>query len=111
MLATCHGFLVDDDCGRLVGVVEDVELDPGSAYPVRLLVVLGWGRQRIMVSAEDVIELAPGGRRLVVACRAGHRVPARRPEVAEPAGPMLVRAAGRIREWLAGVRTGDRPRR
>jgi hypothetical protein len=111
LLATCHGFLVDDDCGRLVGVVEDVELDPGSAYPVRLLVVLGWGRQRIMVSAEDVIELAPGGRRLVVACRAGHRVPARRPEVAEPAGPMVVRAAGRIREWLAGVRTGDRPRR
>jgi NhaA family Na+:H+ antiporter len=111
MLATCHGFLVDDDCGRLVGVVEDVELDPGSAYPVRLLVVLGWGRHRIMVPAEDVIELAPGGRRLVVACRAGHRVPARRPEVTEPAGPMLVRAAGRIRAWLAGVQPGNRPRR
>ena len=111
MLATCHGFLVDDDCGRLVGVVEDVELDPDSAHPVRLLVVLGWGRRRIMVPTGDVIELAPGGRRLVVACQAGHRVPARRPEVAEPTGPMLVRAAGRIRAWLAGVQPGDLPRR
>jgi hypothetical protein len=102
MLAACHGFLVDDDCGRLVGVVEDIELDPGSANPVRLLVVLGWGRQRIMVSAEDVIELAPGGRRLVVACQAGHRASARRPEVAEPAGPMLVRAAGRLAGFGGG---------
>jgi hypothetical protein len=100
MLATCHSFLVDDDCGRLVGVVEDVELDPDSAHPVRLLVVLGWGRQRIMVPTEDV----------VVACRDGHRGPARRPDVAERAGPMLVRAAGRIRAWLAGVQPGGRPR-
>ena len=111
MLATCHGFLADDDCGRLVGVVEDVELDPGSAQPVRLLVVQGWGRQRIMVPAGDVIELAPGERRLVVACRAGHRVPARRPEAAQRAGPVLSRAAGRIWAWLAGVQSGDRPRR
>jgi hypothetical protein len=75
VLASCHDFLVDDDCGRAVGVVEDVVTVPDSAGPARLLVVQGWGRHRMTVSVDDVVEVVPGGRRLVITCRAGHRPP------------------------------------
>jgi hypothetical protein len=72
VLAGCQGFLVDDDCGRAVGVVEDVVMDPDSSGPARLLVVQSWGRRRLVVPLDEVVEVAPGGRRLVTACRAGH---------------------------------------
>jgi len=73
VLASCHDFLVDDDCGRAVGVVEDVVMAPDSAGPARLLVVQGWGRSRVTVPVDDVVEVVPGGRRLVIGCGAGHR--------------------------------------
>ena len=75
VLVNCYDFMVDDDCGREVGVVERVDMEPDSAVPGRLQVVQGWGRRRTMVSVDDVIEVAPGERRLVIACRAGHRKP------------------------------------
>lgn len=56
-------------------VVESADIDPDPAVPARLLVVQGWGRQRTTVSVDDVIEVAPGERRLVIKCRAGHRTP------------------------------------
>lgn len=75
LLRCCYGFLVDDDCGRAVGVVEGVVVGADEADPMLLLVVQGWGRRRIMASTDDVLEVAPGGRRLVIACRDGHLPP------------------------------------
>jgi hypothetical protein len=99
VLVNCYDFLVDDDCGREVGVVERVDMEPDSAVPGRLQVVQGWGRHRTMVSVDDVIEVAPGERRLVIACRAGHREPlvesARQGQAGRP-----IRAGGSGRWWL-----------
>jgi hypothetical protein len=53
-------------------VVERVDTDPDSAAPGRLRVVQGWGRRRITVSIDEVIEVTPGERRLVIVCREGH---------------------------------------
>jgi hypothetical protein len=112
VLANCHDFLVDDDCGRAVGVVEDVGVDPYSAVPVRLLVVQGWGRQRTTVSADDVIGVAPGGRRLVITCRTGHRTRQARPARGGPWKP--ADTAGKVWSsvaWLAGGRIKRAQRR
>jgi hypothetical protein len=105
VLVNCHDFLIDDDCGREVGVVEGVDIDPNSAVPARLLVVQGWGRHRTTVSVDDVIEVVPGERRLVVACRAGHRTPK-----VEPAGQRpgdRTDTGGTVR-WLVARLTGRR---
>jgi hypothetical protein len=106
VLAGCHDFLVDDDCGRAVGVVEDVVMDPDPAGPTRLLVVQGWGRQRTMVPVDDVVELVPGGRRLVITCRAWHR-----PQQVEPARTGWGNPADvmRIVRSLMARLTGRRP--
>ena len=87
VLVNCYDFLVDDDCGREVGVVERVDMEPDSAVPRRLQVVQGWGRHRTTVSVDDVIEVAPGERRLVIACRASHRKPLVEPARQAPCGP------------------------
>ena len=105
LLVNCYDFLVDDDCGREVGVVERVDIEPDSAVPGRLQVVQGWGRHRTTVSVDDVIEVAPGERRLVIACRAGHRKPLIEPARQRPGGPpdtggtarLAGRRAGRVR--------------
>jgi hypothetical protein len=73
LLARCHDFLVDDDCGREVGVVESVAMDADMTIAASLQVVQGWGRHRIMVPVEEVIEVAPGERRLTIRCTADHR--------------------------------------
>jgi hypothetical protein len=107
VLVNCYDFLVDDDCGREVGVVERVEMEPGSAVPGRLQVLQGWGRHRTMVSVADVIEVAPSERRLVIACRAGHREPLVEPARQGPGGPPGT--GGRVRllvALLAGRRAG-----
>ncbi|HEX6757055.1 MAG TPA: hypothetical protein VF086_01380 [Propionibacteriaceae bacterium] len=99
VLASCHDFLVDDDCGREVGVVEGVDLDPDSAAPEGLRVVQGWGRRRTTVSIDEVIEVTPGERRLVIACREGlHRSQSVPPRTAtsKPAD-----MAGRVRSLVA----------
>lgn len=75
VLATCHGFLVDDDCGRPIGVVEDVVLDADSAAPVQLVVTTGWRGRRSTVSVDEILEVIPGIRQLVIGCRNGHRRP------------------------------------
>ncbi len=112
MLASCHDFLVDDDCGRAVGVVEDVVMAPDSAGPARLLVVQGWGRHRMTVPVDDVVELVPGGRRLVITCRTGHR-----PSQVEQARAGSGRSAGAARivrslmARLGGRRPGQTRRR
>jgi hypothetical protein len=72
VLAICHGFLVDDDCGRAVGVVEDVVTEADSCGGGVRLVVRSWGGQRVAVPVGEVVEVAPGGRRVVIACRVGH---------------------------------------
>ena len=57
VLVNCHDFLIDDDCGREVGVVEGVDIDPNSAVSARLLVVQGLKRHRTTVAVDDVIEV------------------------------------------------------
>jgi hypothetical protein len=109
VLVNCYDFLVDDDCGREVGVVEGVDMDPDSAAPERLLVVQGLRRHRTTVSVDELIEVAPGERRLVIACRAGHHRPQVGPPRTTPWKPADM--AGRVRSLLArlaGRRTGHR---
>jgi hypothetical protein len=107
VLVNCYDFLVDDDCGRDVGVVERVDMEPDSAVPRRLHVVQGWGRHRSTVPVDDVIEVAPGERRLVIACRAGLRKPLIEPARQGPCGPpdtgWTVRS---LVSLLAGSRAG-----
>ena len=105
VLVSCHDFIVDDDCGREVGVVERVEMEPDSAAPRRLQVVQGWGRHRTTVTVDDVIEVAPGERRLVIACRAGHRKP-----LVEPArqGPCVSPDTGWTVRSLVALLAGSR---
>jgi hypothetical protein len=74
VLTNCCDFLVDDDCGRTIGVVEDVVMYLHRPVAAWLLVVTGWGRHRIMLPVDEVIAIAPAERRLVICCRAGHRV-------------------------------------
>jgi hypothetical protein len=124
LLAACQGFLVDDHCGREVGVVEDVVVGTDSQGPMRLLVVQGWGRRRIAVSVEDVIEVDPGGRRLVALCRSEHlpRTMDAVPRRSGGAGATAVlfsllalltgrRKAARLAEAGAGDQGSMRPRR
>jgi hypothetical protein len=99
VLASCHGFLVDDDCGREFGVVEGVDVDPDSAAPERLRVVQGWGRRRTTVSIDEVIEVTPGERRLVIACRDGYDRPQAGPPRTTPWKPANI--AGRVRSLVA----------
>jgi hypothetical protein len=107
LLVNCYDFLVEDDCGREVGVVERVDMEPASAIRGRLQVVQGWGRHRITVSVDDVIEIAPGERRLVIACRAGHREPLVEPAGEGPAGPPATGGTARsLVALLAGSRAG-----
>jgi hypothetical protein len=101
-LADCQFFLVDDDCGRAVGVVDDV-VGSGPGGPARLLVAPGWGRRRVAVPAGDVVAVVPGRRLLVVACRTGHR------SVADATGSapgVLAGVAAAVRSWT--VRLGRR---
>jgi hypothetical protein len=105
VLAGCHGFLIDDDCGRAVGVVEDVVREPGSANPTRLLVVQGWGRRRITVPVDDVVRVKPEARRLVTRCAAGHR-----PQRVEPTRTWwgrLVDLSRSVRSLLARTVAAD----
>jgi hypothetical protein len=107
VLVNCYDFLVDDDCGREVGVVEGVDMDPDSAAPERLLVVQGLRRHRTTVSVDELIEVAPGERRLVIACRAGHRKPLVEPARERPGGPPDTGGtAGLLVALLAGRRAG-----
>jgi hypothetical protein len=66
---------VDDDRGREVGVVEDVGMDPVSGRPAQLRVAQGARGQQITLSADDVIDVAPSDRRLVIGSRPEHRAP------------------------------------
>lgn len=111
VLVNCYDFLVDDDCGREVGVVERVDMEPDSAVPGRLQVVQGWGRHRITVSVDDVIEVAPGERRLVIACRAGHRKPLVEPARERPGGPPDTGGTARLLVALLAGRRAGRVRR
>jgi hypothetical protein len=74
LLTNCRDFLVDDDCDRTIGVVEDVITYLHRPVAAWLLVVTGWGRHRIMLPVDEVIAIAPAERRLVICCRAGHRL-------------------------------------
>jgi hypothetical protein len=94
-----------------VGVVERVDMDPDSAVPRRLQVVQGWGRHRIMVLIDDVIEVAPSERRLVIACRAGHRKPLVEPARRGPGGPPDTGGTVRSLVALLAGRRGGRVQR
>jgi PRC-barrel domain len=66
-LCNCHDFLVDSESGKDVGVVNRVELAPGSHRAVALIVTSGWfGRHVRRIAAVDVREILPGERRLIV---------------------------------------------
>jgi sporulation protein YlmC with PRC-barrel domain len=105
VLATCHGFLVDDDRGHEVGVVEDVALDPISKQPTQLLVAQRPGRH-VTLTIDDVIEVAPSERRLVTASGAGHLTP-----LVDEQGTPMRRLGGVVRtaKSLVARLTGHRP--
>ncbi|MGH3319816.1 MAG: PRC-barrel domain-containing protein [Streptosporangiaceae bacterium] len=66
-LAASHGFLVDDEADRPVGVVDDVLVNEDDGSAIALVVVCGWsGRRRLAVPVDDVVTILPGKRRLVV---------------------------------------------
>jgi len=64
VLATCHGFRVDDVAGGTVGVVEDVVMAADGPGPVGLI-VRAWDRRWCTVSMDEVVEVVAGARRLV----------------------------------------------
>lgn len=66
-LCNCHDFLVDTESGEGVGIVDDVELAPGSDQAVALVVSSGWfGRHVRKIAAADVRAILPSERRLIV---------------------------------------------
>jgi uncharacterized protein YrrD len=66
-LANCHGFLVDSELGRDIGVVEDVVLEPSSGRAFTLVVASGWfGRRLRTIPVVDVQRIIPSEERLVV---------------------------------------------
>jgi hypothetical protein len=71
-LRRCESYLVDGRCGYDVGVVERVVTDPGAVWPRSLVVVRGWRRRPVRVPADQVVEIRPAERRLVLACPTGH---------------------------------------
>jgi hypothetical protein len=65
-LRSTYGFLVDTTDGREVGIVDEVMLDD-DARLVQLEVCGGWfGRRRRTVRVDDVVEIFPADRRLIV---------------------------------------------
>jgi sporulation protein YlmC with PRC-barrel domain len=71
-LSNCHGFLVDSESGRDMGVVEDVELERSSGRALALVVASGWfGRRVQTVPVAHVQTIFPRERRLVVMDPAG----------------------------------------
>jgi sporulation protein YlmC with PRC-barrel domain len=66
-LSNCHGFLVDSELGKEIGVVDDVELEPASGRAVALVVASGWfGRRLRTIPVSDVLRIIPSEERLVV---------------------------------------------
>jgi hypothetical protein len=66
-LSNCHGFLVDSELGRDVGVVDDVELEPASGRAAALVVASGWfGRRLCTIPVSRVLRIVPSEKRLVV---------------------------------------------
>jgi sporulation protein YlmC with PRC-barrel domain len=66
-LSNCHGFLVDSELGREIGVVDDVELEPASGRAVALVVASGWfGRRLRTIPVSDVQRIVPSEERLIV---------------------------------------------
>ncbi len=67
-LRSAHGFLVDTQDGREVGVVDDVITDPATGLVAHLEVCGGWfGRRRTRIDVRDIREVSPASRRIVVA--------------------------------------------
>lgn len=65
-LRSTYGFLVDTTDSREVGIVDEVIVDENDRV-VRLEVCGGWfGRRRRTVRIDDVVEIFPGERRLIV---------------------------------------------
>lgn len=66
VLASSEGFLVDDADGQELGVVEELETGRDGAVSA-LVVAGGWfGRRRTRVPVEEIDEIVPAHRRIVV---------------------------------------------
>lgn len=66
-LSNCHGFLVDSELGREIGVVDDVEVEPASGRAIALVVASGWfGRRLRTIPVSDVQRIVPSEERLIV---------------------------------------------
>ena len=75
-LHEAHGFLVDTEDGREVGVVDDVALDE-SRRVARIDVCGSWfGRRRLTFDLGDVVSVSPAARRVVVSSAAVRRLSA-----------------------------------
>ena len=107
VLAACYGFLVDDDCGRAVGMVEEIVVDRESAVPVGLVVAPRRGRQRFTVRVDEVLEVTPGSRRLVTACRGEHLLRSAGADQRRSAPAEAVAMVRSLAARLAGRRTGQ----
>lgn len=66
-LRSSHGFLVDSEDAREVGVVDDVAFDAASGRVASIDVCGGWfGRRRWTVPVDEVIAIHLHERRIVV---------------------------------------------
>ncbi len=75
LMVSCHGYLVDDDCGRAVGILEDVFADAEPSHPIRLLVVQGWAGSNSSHPPTRSSKVAPCARRPMFNCCDGHLLP------------------------------------
>lgn len=82
-LACCQDFLVDTPEGPL-GIVDRVISASSTGRPKSLVVSLGWfGRRFVQVRVEDVLEILPSQRRLVVRTPPGRVAAPERPGLLE----------------------------
>jgi sporulation protein YlmC with PRC-barrel domain len=69
-LSHCEGFFVDDEAGKEIGVVDEVQLEHGSGRAIALVVAHGWfGRRVQTIPVAEVRAIVPSEERLVVADR------------------------------------------
>jgi hypothetical protein len=73
MLEEAYGFLVDDASGP-VGIVDEVRSGPSESES-SIVIACGWfGHRRLTLSCEDVDEILPEERRLIVRSGATRRM-------------------------------------
>jgi len=66
-LSQSEGFLVDSASGEPIGIVNDVRLDPRSRKAIEFDVCVGrFGHHHLAVTAEEIVAVLPGSKRLIL---------------------------------------------